>query len=110
MWRERMITTNDSGFAEDVLRADGPVLVRFSASWSNTCRELAPTVLDLAVQFAGKLTVVTIDVDENPGTASAYDVDGIPTLLLFRNGRPVDQKLGSLPKAKLARWLEEQLG
>jgi thioredoxin 1 len=101
--------TTEAEFVTQVLQAAGPVLVRFEAEWSASCRQLFPVVGQLASEFADRLPVVTVDVDEQPEIAEAYAIPGVPTLVLFRNGRQVAEKYGSLPKEKLSRWLEQAL-
>jgi thioredoxin 1 len=103
------LSVSDANFGAEVLQSDKPVLVKFWAVWCGPCRQLAPTVDELACEFAVRLTVVGVNIDENPETTKAYDIRGIPTLVLFRNGKPVGQRVGSLPKASLKQWLEGHL-
>lgn len=101
--------TTEAEFVTQVLQSEGPVLVRFEAEWSASCRELFPIMGQLASEFAHRLMVVTVNVDEQPEIAEAYDVPGIPTLVLFRNGQRVAEKHGPLPKERLSQWLEQAL-
>jgi thioredoxin 1 len=101
--------TTEAEFVTQVLQSDGPVLVRFEAEWSASCRQRLPIMGQLASEFANRMTVVTVDVDEQPEIAEAYGIPGIPALLLFRNGQRVAEKHGSLPKERLSRWLEQAL-
>jgi thioredoxin 1 len=102
--------TTETEFAEQVLQSEGPVLVHFGAEWSASCRQLFPILGQLASsEFATRLRVITVDVDERPELAEAYGIPGIPALLLFRNGQPVSEKHGALPKETLTRWLEQAL-
>jgi thioredoxin 1 len=101
--------TTESDFVTHVLQSEGPVLVRFEAKWSASCRQRIPIMGQLAIEFAERLMVVTVDVDEQPEIAEAYGIPGIPTLVLFRNGQRVDEKHGPLPKERLSRWLEQAL-
>jgi thioredoxin 1 len=101
--------TTEAEFVTQVLQSEGAVLVRFDAEWSSSCRQLVPVLGQLASEFAERLMVVTVDVDEQPEIAEAYGIPGIPTLVLFRNGQRVAQKHGPLPKEKLSRWLEQAL-
>jgi thioredoxin 1 len=101
--------TTDAEFVTQVLQSEGPVLVRFEAEWSAPCRHLLPIMGQLASEFANRLMVVTVDVDERPEIAEAYSIPGIPSLVLFRNGQPVSEKHGPLPKESLSRWLEQAL-
>ena len=99
----------DESFRQDVLEAPGPVLVDFWAEWCGPCKAVAPVLDELARDYAGKLTVAKVDIDENPVTPNEYAVRGIPTMLLFRDGKPVDVKVGALPKSALKDWIAGQL-
>jgi len=98
-----------SGFDREVLEAKGLVLVDFWATWCPPCRRLAPTLDALAADYDGRLTVAKVDVDENPELAQRYGVQSIPTLILFRDGRPVDKRLGALPKDDLRDFVDARL-
>jgi thioredoxin 1 len=99
----------EAEFVTQVLQSERPVLVRFEAEWSASCRQLFPVMGQLASEFAERLMVVTVDVDEQPEIAETYAIPGIPTLVLFRNGQRVAEKHGPLPKERLSRWLEQAL-
>ena len=96
-------------FAERVLGAAGPVLVEFTAAWCPPCRALAPVLADLAREQAGRLAIVALDVDRDPEVAARYGVMSFPTLILFRDGQPVQQLIGARPKAALLRALAPSL-
>jgi len=102
-----MTTTHvtDASFDQDVLKSDAPVLVDFWAEWCGPCRMIAPALEEIAKEMGGKLTVAKVNIDENPNTPTKYNVRGIPTLILFKNGQIADTKVGALPKSKLAEWI-----
>jgi thioredoxin 1 len=88
----------DKTFAEEVLQSTTPVLVDFWADWCGPCHVIAPIVEALAREYDGQLTVMKLDVDANPRTASAYRVQSIPTLLVFKDGKPAERIVGAVPK------------
>ena len=96
---------SDSDFAQEVLASDVPVMVDFYADWCGPCRMVAPIVEELAGEYAGKVKIDKINVDENPNTAKQYNVMSIPTILFIKGGKVVDQVIGALPKASLQQKL-----
>ncbi|MFH1141646.1 MAG: thioredoxin [Chloroflexota bacterium] len=103
------IAVTDADFEAQVLKATTPVLVDFWAEWCAPCKMIAPMVDDLANEYDGKVTFVKLDVDSNPETSIKFGIRSIPTLLLFKNGKPVDQVVGAVPKAVLKKRLENAL-
>ena len=104
-----LLQVTDKNFSAEVLNADLPVLVDFWATWCAPCRSISPIVEDLAKDFLGKVKVAKLNVDENPGTPGQYGVRGIPTLILFKGGKVVDQIVGAVPKARLVAMVEKAL-
>ena len=99
----------DQEFEAKVLKASGPVLVDFWAEWCGPCRQLSPILDQVATEMGDKVTVVKVNIDQNPDAPTKYGVRGIPTLILFKNGQPASTKVGSLPKSQLKEWLESQV-
>jgi thioredoxin 1 len=103
---ESTATFLDATFDRDVLRSEVPVLVDFWAEWCPPCRRMGPTIDVVASEYAGKVKVGKLDVDSNGGTAMRYNVRGIPTLLLFKGGSVVEQRLGAVGKAEVQKMLD----
>ena len=106
---EHILETSDEKFQADVLDATKPVLVDFWAPWCGPCRMLAPTLEEAAKQFEGRVTIVKVNVDENQETPGKYGVRGIPSLMLFKGGEMVANKVGALSKPQLVEFLEENV-
>ena len=102
-------TVTDQSFQADVLSADKPVLVDFWAEWCGPCRMIAPALEEIAAELGEQVTVAKINIDENPDTPGKYGVRGIPTMLLFKNGEAVAQKIGAAPRSQIQQWLEGEL-
>ena len=100
---------SDGTFEQDVLKAEQPVLVDFWAAWCGPCRMVAPVVEEIAKQYQGKLTVAKLDVDENSNTAIEYQVQSIPTLILFKDGKPAQRIVGYMNKERLLGQLKPHL-
>ncbi|MBC7925076.1 MAG: thioredoxin [Bryobacteraceae bacterium] len=100
---------SDASFDQDVLNAEVPVLVDFWAEWCGPCRQMTPTIDALAGEYAGKAKIGKLNVDINSGTAARYNVRGIPTLLLFKGGQVVEQKVGAAPKSEVQKMLDAHL-
>ncbi len=106
---EHTKAVTDDSFKQDVLEASGPVLVDFWAEWCGPCRMVGPILDDIAQEYGGKLTIAKVNIDENPGTPNEYAVRGIPTMLLFKDGKLLDTKVGALPKGALKDWIAGNL-
>ena len=104
-----IIDVKDLEFGGEVLRADGPVLVDFTARWCPPCRALDPVLEAIATENKGRMKVTRLDVDDNPETAQAYGIRSVPTLLVFNQGQVVGQFVGAMPRARLESALEKFL-
>ena len=102
-------TVTDQSFSTDVLGSDTPVLVDFWAEWCGPCRMIAPALEEISTALDGKVTVAKLNIDENPDTPGRYGVRGIPTMVLFKDGQPIAQKVGAAPRTQIQQWLEGQL-
>ena len=99
----------DASFEADVLNSDKPVLVDFWAEWCGPCRMIAPALEEISNEIGDKVEIVKLNLDENPGTPTSYGVRGIPTMVLFKGGQPVAQKVGAAPRGQIQQWLEGAL-
>ena len=95
----------DDTFETDVLKAEGPVLVDFWAEWCGPCKMIAPALEEIGAEYAGRLRVVKVNIDENPMTPNTYGVRGIPTMIMFKDGKPAATKVGAAPKSQLKEWV-----
>jgi thioredoxin len=109
MAADNVRTFTDGNFEESVINAGVPVLVDFWAEWCGPCKRLAPTVDALAVDYAGKLTVGKLNVDDNPNTAFKFQIRGIPALLLFKAGEVVESVVGLAPKEDLKKVIDKHV-
>ncbi len=103
------LTFTDANFDTEVLKADVPVLVDFWAEWCGPCRMMSPTIDAIAAEYAGKVKVGKLNVDENGAAAMRYGIRGIPTLLLFKNGNVVEQRVGAIGKTDVQRMIDPHL-
>ncbi len=103
------IEVNESTWDDEVLNSELPVLVDFWAEWCGPCKMIAPSVHDLALEYDGKLNVAKLDVDSAPNIAMKYRVSSIPALIFFKDGQPVDQVIGAVPKGALKKKIDAVL-
>jgi thioredoxin 1 len=106
---EHVVHVTDASFDDDVLKANKPILLDFWAEWCGPCKMIAPMLDEVATEYQGKLTIAKINIDDNPKTPQRFNVRGIPTLILFKNGQVEGQKVGALRKADLAAFLDGKL-
>ena len=100
---------SDASFEADVLNSDLPVLVDYWAEWCGPCKMIAPLLDDAAKQYAGRVIIAKVNVDENPDTAAKFGIRGIPTLMLFKDGKAAATKVGALSRTQLSAFLDESL-
>ena len=106
---EQIKHVSDTSFDTDVLQSGQPVLVDYWAAWCGPCKMIAPMLEEVASEYAGRLTVAKVDVDANPDTAAKYGIRGIPTLMLFKDGKAAATKVGALSKSQLTAFLNGAL-
>lgn len=104
-----LIQASDATFEQEVIKSSLPVLVDFWAPWCGPCLMVAPVIEQIAETYQGRLKVVKVNVDENPGVSARYQIMSIPTLILFKGGQPVDSVIGALPKNQLVNFLSRHL-
>jgi thioredoxin 1 len=106
---DAILHVTDASFEDDVLKAGSPVLLDFWAEWCGPCKMIAPMLNEIADEFKTKVRIAKLNIDDNPKTPQRFNVRGIPTLILFKNGQVEGQKVGALRKADLAAFLESKL-
>ncbi|USA40317.1 thioredoxin [Pelagerythrobacter marinus] len=103
------VNVTDASFQSDVLESDKPVLVDFWAEWCGPCKMIAPALEEISEELGDKVTIAKMDIMENTGVPGEIGVQSIPLMVLFKDGKPVAQKLGAAPKSQLKGWLESEL-
>ncbi len=106
---ENILKVSDDSFEADVLKADKPVLVDYWAEWCGPCKMIAPVLEEVAEDYAEKLAVAKLNIDENPNTPPKFGIRGIPTLMIFKDGNVVATKVGALSKSQLQEFIESSL-
>ncbi len=103
------VKITDDSFENDVLKASGPVLVDFWAEWCGPCKQIAPALEEIAAEHGGRVTIAKLNIDDNPSTPGRYGVRGIPTMMVFKDGKVAATKVGAIPKSKIVEWLNETI-
>ena len=104
-----IVNVTDASFEQDVLQSDVPVLVDYWAEWCGPCKMIAPVLEEMAEEYEGKLKVCKLNIDENEQTPPKFNIRGIPTLMLFKNGQVAATKIGAMPKSALFQWVESNI-
>ena len=106
---ENILNVTDASFEEDVLKAEGPVLVDYWAEWCGPCKMIAPVLEEVATEYAGRLKVCKLNIDENAETAPKFGIRGIPTLMIFKSGNVEATKVGALSKSQLTAFVDANI-
>jgi len=106
---ETIVSVTDANFEDEVLKAAGPVLVDYWADWCAPCKIIAPILDEIATDYAGKVKVAKLNIDQNPATPPKFGIRGIPTLMLFKNGSVEATKVGALSKSQLTAFIDSNL-
>ena len=104
-----ILEVNDNEFEEKVLKSTNPVLCDFWAEWCGPCKQIGPILEEISEEKKETIKILKLNIDENPETPQKYGVRGIPTLMMFRDGKLIDTKVGSLPKSSLIEWINNNL-
>jgi thioredoxin 1 len=103
------LKVTDETFMDDVVKAPGLVLVDFWAQWCGPCKAMAPIFEEVADELAGKVTIAKLDVDENPGVATFFEIVSVPTLKMFKGGKVSSEEIGTMPKEQLIEWILKEV-
>ena len=103
------VAVTDASFETDVVKSDLPVVVDFWAEWCGPCKQIGPALEELSDEYAGKVVIAKVNVDENPDVAARLGIRGIPALFMFKGGEVVSNKTGAAPKSALQGWIEESI-
>ena len=106
---DSIVHVTDETFESDVLKSDGPVLVDYWAEWCGPCKMIAPILGEIAEEYAGKLKIAKLNIDENPATPPKYGIRGIPTLMLFKGGNVEATKVGAVSKSQLSAFIDSNM-
>ena len=106
---EKIVHVTDDSFENDVLNAEGPVLIDYWAEWCGPCKAIAPVLNEIAEAYDGKLTIAKINIDDNPNVPAKYGVRGIPTLTIFKGGNVEATKVGALSKSQLTAFIDSNI-
>ena len=109
MGSDKIVFVGDQTFEEEVLKAEGPVLVDFCAEWCGPCKMIAPNLDEIADEYSGRVKVTKLNIDENPATPPRYGIRGIPTLMLFKEGNVEATKVGAVSKSQLTAFLDSNI-
>ncbi len=102
-------SVNDENFEAQVIESDEPVLVDFWAEWCGPCKAMLPVIEEIAGELEGKLRVVKLNIEEAPQTPAKFGLRGVPTFMIFKNGKVVDTRVGGMPKSQFQDWLNNQI-
>ncbi|MCK9530743.1 MAG: thioredoxin TrxA [Gammaproteobacteria bacterium] len=106
---DKIVYVTDDSFEDEILKADGPVLVDYWADWCGPCKMIAPILDEIADEYTGRLKVAKLNIDENPNTPPKYGIRGIPTLMLFKGGNVEATKVGAVSKSQLTAFIDSNL-
>ena len=106
---EHIVHISDDSFEQDVLQSEVPVLVDYWAEWCGPCKMIAPILDEVAGDYAGRLKITKLNIDDNSQTAPQYGIRGIPTLMIFKNGSPAATKVGALSKTQLVEFIDANI-